>query len=342
MANLTMASRELFERSPDERFESLHDLYQHCLKQKERSRDIWQPPEAFAPCVEGDTLTLGLGDDGSFHLNHWAFSQLCRLCGVARDTIVRLSPETASRAIQETMPAGKKPLQVLTGDHLMRSIHGIAYSRLWNIELVSMLREFATDFEPPPKGAGGATGLYCGEEDMFCFLIDPAGWIEIADQPFAPGFFVWNSEVGRRSVGVQTFWFQAVCQNHIVWDAVEVVEFTRKHTGNVAESLITIRQIIEKLVAKRDARKDEFAKVVAKAMREKVGADGDEAMTFLYKHGISRSMVKKAVAMIAAQGGPFSLWSLVDALTQLTREIRFAGDRMEADEKVSKLLSLAP
>ena len=180
-------------------------------------------------------------------------------------------------------------------------------------------------------------GLYCGEQDLFVFLIDPEAWIEIADQPFAPGFFLWNSEVGRRSVGVQTFWYQQICQNHIVWDAVEIVEFTRKHTGNVGDSLGHIRQIIDGLVAKRDARKDEFAK----AMQERVGADSDEAREFLLKHGISRSMVKKAVEKIASEGAAFSLWSLVDALTQLTREIRFAGDRTEADQKVSKLLALA-
>jgi type I restriction-modification system DNA methylase subunit len=34
---------------------------------------------------------------------------------------------------------------------------------------------------------------------MFCFLIDPKGWIEIDGEAFAPGFFVWNSEVGRRA-----------------------------------------------------------------------------------------------------------------------------------------------
>lgn len=50
----------------------------------------------------------------------------------------------------------------------------------------------------------GATGLYCGEQDLFCFLIDPAGWIEIGEEAFAPGFFVWNSEVGRRSLGIST------------------------------------------------------------------------------------------------------------------------------------------
>ena len=66
-------------------------------------------------------------------------------------------------------------------------------------------------------------------------MIDPTGWAEIDGQAFAPGFFVWNSEVGKRSLGIQTFWFQKVCQNHIVWDATEVVDFSRKHTANVRE-----------------------------------------------------------------------------------------------------------
>ena len=71
---------------------------------------------------------------------------------------------------------------------------------------------------------------------MFAFGIDPNAWVEIGGESFAPGFFVWNSEVGRRSVGVQTFWFQHVCQNHIVWDAIEVVELKRRHMGNIQDS----------------------------------------------------------------------------------------------------------
>ena len=46
-------------------------------------------------------------------------------------------------------------------------------------DLVAILHEFVTDFGPPQKASNGGTGLYCGEEDMFCFLIDPLGWVEI-------------------------------------------------------------------------------------------------------------------------------------------------------------------
>jgi len=131
----------------------------------------------------------------------------------------------------------------------VRSIHGTSYTRLHDAELVHLLQEFAVDFQPPQTAMGGGTELYAGEQDMFAFLIDPAGWAEIEGEAFAPEFFLWNSEVGRRSVGIQTFWFQAVCQNHIVWDAVEVVDFSRKHAANVHESLVAVRQIIESLVA---------------------------------------------------------------------------------------------
>jgi len=341
MVNLTKASRELFSRPPDECFESLDALIAHCSRLREQSADRWQPPREIRSTAADGPLRLQLGPEDVYSMNDWSFTQLCRLAGVAKDTVNRLSPDTADQVLRETLPFGNRPIQLLTTDEMVRSIHGVSYSRLWNADLLTAIREEATDFSPPPKGANGGTGLYCGEQDMFSFLIDPAGWIEIGEQTFAPGFFVWNSEVGRRSVGIQTFWFQAVCQNHIVWDAVEVVEFTRKHTGNVADSLGEIRRIVGNLVAKRDARRDEFARVIQKAIQEKVGKDDDEAKEFLTHRGIPRHLVKKAVETISRQGAPFTLWSLVDVLTQLTGAIPFAGDRTEADQKVAKLLAVA-
>lgn len=342
MTNLMKASMELFRREPDERFETLDELYMHSQLVRDRSTDRWHSPHAFRPQIDDGRLTLTVEGCETLRLNHWSFGQMCGLCGINRETINRLSPDTASRAFQETLPSGTKPLQLLTiGNSVIRSIHGITYSRLWNSDLLSMLKETATDFEPPPKGFNGATGLYCGEQDLFAFLIDPAGWIDIGGTDFAPGFFCWNSEVGRRSLGIQSFWFERICQNHIVWDAVEVVEFSRKHTGNVAESLDEIRRIVQSLVAKRDARTDGFAALVKKAMDLRIGTTRDEATKELLKHGITRDLVKRAVEKVAEDGKPFTLWSFVDALTQLTGAIQFAGDRMEADLKVAKLLAMA-
>lgn len=338
MSQLTLAHEQMFQRTPDETFETLEALWTRCHEQREASTDLWHPPSELLPSSD---MSLCIGGDGAeYRLNDWSFSQLCRLAGVSKDTINRLSTKTASRALRETLPTGEKPLQILTTGDTVRSIHGVTYTRLWNAELLNMLREYAVDFHPPQKANGGGTGLYCGEQDLFCFLIDPGGWTEIDGEAFAPGFFVWNSEVGRRSLGIQTFWFQKICQNHIVWDAVEVVEFKRKHTANVHQALGEIRRLIETLVSKRDERRDGFANVLKKAMQTRLGEDAEEVGKVLSKHGISRALAKKALALAEQQGG-FTIFSIVDALTRETQKIRYAGERIEADQHVASLLALA-
>ncbi len=361
MTCLTRARNELFRRTPDECFPSLIALWEHCQKRRESSLDHWHPPQSLHPTVNDRGLALAFGGEDPFHMNEWSFAQLCRLAGVSKDTINRISPQTACRAPEETLPSSEKPVQILTKDSSIRSIHGVAYTRLWDVDLLTMLREFATDFQPPQQAGGSrgpavvsdedipfdpdpeppsGTGLYCGEQDMFVFMIDPLGWTEIDGQAFAPGFFVWNSEVGRRSVGVQTFWFQKVCANHLVWDAVEVVEFKRKHTANVHESLSEIRRIVASLVEKRDQRRDGFAQTIRKAMEAKLGATADEVMELLNRRGITKTLAKNAVET-ARRKGAMTVFAVVDALTRLSGKMANAGERAEADEKAGQLLALA-
>jgi len=339
MTTLTDASSELFARSPDETFESMQAIYDACQESKSESQVQWVPPDGLVPDGHDTRLRLGVG--GVQHeLTDWSFGQVCRLAGVSKDTINRLSPRTASHALAETLPRGGKPLQVLSRDRKVRAVHPASYTRLHDIDLLSMVREFATDFEPPQKGIGGATGLYRGEQDMFIFLIDPAGWVEIDGEAFAPGFFLWNSEVGKRSVGIKTFWFQAVCQNHIVWDATEVVEYSRKHTAGVEEALPELRRHLHALVEKRDARRDGFVEVIRKAMRERLGEDQEDALKVLAKHGVTRTLAKDALGIAEAEGR-LTIFAVVDALTRLAGRMKNAGDRTDVDEKASSLLALA-
>ncbi|MBI1827243.1 MAG: DUF932 domain-containing protein [Planctomycetes bacterium] len=361
MQTLTRASKELFRRGPDQCFPSLQALWEHTNKRKELSVDHWHPPQSVRPQVHEGRFALAFGGDQPFEMNDWSFAQLCRLAGVSKDTINRLTPQTACRVFDETLPIADKPVQILTAGESVRSIHGVAYTRLWNVDLLTMLREFATDFQPPQqaglaRGQGKATdedipfvpdpepprgtGLYAGEQDMFVFMIDPLGWTEIDGEAFAPGFFLWNSEVGRRSVGVQTFWFQAVCGNHVVWDAVNVVEFSRKHTANVHESVYAIRTIIERLVEQRDERRDGFSAVIKKAMETTLGPDSESVLKVLQERGITRTLAKDAVEL-ARRKGRFTIFAVVDALTRLSAKLPHAGERAEADEKAGRLLTLA-
>lgn len=334
---LTSASKELFRRGKDECFSDLDSLLAHCRASREQSADCWKPPGEVVPTSD---MTLCLGDEPDYCLNHWSFSQLCRMSGVSIDTINRLSTKTASRALEETLPRDAKPLQFMTRDSVIRSVHGAAYTRLWNADLLETVLDAASGFTPPQKAMNGGTGLYAGEQDMFCFLIDPTGWVEIHGENFAPGFFVWNSEVGRRSLGIQTFWFQRICQNHIVWDATDVVEFKRKHTRNVHDGLDEIRRMIDTLVARRNERRDSFAAAIAKAMTERLGDEADEVAKQLKKHGIPATIARHALQLAEAKGA-FTIFSVVDALTRVNQTITYAGDRTDADTKVASLLQLA-
>jgi hypothetical protein len=106
--------------------------------------------------------------------------------------------------------------------------------------------------------------------------------------------------------------------NHIVWDAVEVVEFTRKHTANVRDGLQEIGRIVESLVAKRDARRDGFVRVLTKAMRETLGSDAEAVAKELARHGIPRNLGQEAIE-VAREQGRFTIFALVAALTRLAK-----------------------
>ena len=388
--NLTRASDELFKRPPDECFHTLDALAAHCERTRDTAAEAWPLPSSLRPVDDRGALKLDVGSVAPLGLSDWSFSQLCAMCGVSKPTINRLTPKTAGTALLETLPPGDKPIQLLTtaasdplsDDRIVRSVHGTAYTRLWNAELLDVVCEF-DDFKPPasrhenlnesgpfadlPARYAGAeavvgdgdlperpqdlsTGLYCGEQDMFAFLIDPDGWVELdtrdaetgwsRTERFAPGFFVWNSEVGRRSLGVQTFWYQHVCRNHIVWDAVEVAEFSRKHTANVRDGLGEIRQRLDALVARRDERRDAFASTMKTAMETRFAPDAtrEKAVKALQKEGIPAALAKQVVPESGKAG---TLFDVVDKLARLTGKTAFAGDRAELDAKIGRLLALA-
>ena len=102
----------------------------------------------------------------------------------------------------------------------------------------------------------------------------------------------------------------------ILWDAVEIVDFSRKHTANVYESVADIRGIIARLIETRDAhkwdlsRRDGFVQVVKKAMETRLGSSSDEVLKVLTKQGITRTLAKEALEVAGRHGagGNATVW----------------------------------
>ena len=118
------------------------------------------------------------------------------------------------------------------------------------------------------------------------------------------------------------------------------MEFSRKHTANVHEAFSQIREIVGRLVAKRDERRDGFARVMRKAMETQLGGSTDEVLKVLTAKGITRALAKEALK-VAKESGRFTVFALVDALTRMSRRMKFAGERTDADAKAASLLTLA-
>ena len=102
MQVLKRGHTELFRRSPDECFDSLASLTQFCQEQKAKSVDRWLPPQALKPRpLALDRLVVDFADTGangaeaSYQMNDWSFTQLCQLAEVSRDTVNRVTADTA-------------------------------------------------------------------------------------------------------------------------------------------------------------------------------------------------------------------------------------------------------
>lgn len=341
MTSTTFAAKLLFSRQEDTQFSSFDDLYTHCLNKQRNSETSWRLPVEAMPICYQNRLQLKLAGSRAFELCDWSFGQICRLAGLKKESLNRLTPATAAQVLEETIPRGQRPLQVYSDNQTVRSIHRVGYTRIHDAELLEVIIDVAFDLDPPPIDDNGSIGLYAGEQDMFAFMIDRSSWVEVGEEQFAPGFYVWNSEVGRRSMGVATFWFQRGCGNHILWDASSPVSFTRSHTASVSSVLTEFKNVVRLLAENCPARKDAFARSMAKAQQTSLGSQPDDVIRSLSGLGISPSLVQQAVTAMAEQGVGFTLYRTVDFLTRIAGKLRNAGDRLELDSKIGQLLALA-
>ena len=240
---------------------------------------------------------------------------------------------------RETLPGGNKPLQLFTEDDA-RPVDPRA--RLHAAPQRGPGRRCSASSRPTSGrrqkagGRHGGTGLYCGEQDLFCFLIDPTGWAEIDGEAFAPGFFVWNSEVGKRSVGISTFWFQAVCR--------EPHRLGRDRGGRVhPQAHGQGRRGARRHPPHRRGARREAGRPQGRVRRRHQEGDGDEARR--RRRGGDEGAQPRPASRGRSPSGPsrsprgkgrFTIFSVVDALTRIAGELANAGDRTEADQKASR------
>jgi len=190
------------------------------------------------------------------------------------------------------------------------------------------------------------SGLYAGDRDMFCFLIDPEKTIDDGGgNALHRGVLFGNSAVGARKLWIRTFLFAAVCGNHFIWGAQEGEQVDLRHIGNVQE---TWQALFAAAVDMLGASSQEDEELIRKARTTVLGGDGVEPVEHAYRLSMNaRTWLRKkqlseahsiAKAHTDRYGDPDTLWAMVNGLTQLSQAQTIASKRTEIDAGAGALM----
>ncbi len=266
MTELMQANRQWMSRVPDERFENLYDMqaFKNRVRDNSRSqvlsnRSLSVQPDARDPFA----LAVSPNLDERSALTHWSFGQLCSLASPGnspasyfRETKMPAPMIADCLNYNLTRTRGVEDIGILTtkdGDASeLRSVNGPNYGRIYDATVVDLLVDRFGDGVNGQWRVPGEFGnrvtvtkdnttLYASDRDMFVFLADEENRIEIPGRragksgSFARGFFVWNSEVGKTTLGAGFFLFDYVCCNRIIWGADQYTEVRIRHTNGAPD-----------------------------------------------------------------------------------------------------------
>lgn len=359
---LMQASAQWATRPADERFLNLIEMREHFDRKRAFSREVVCPSKRLNCEVVADSGHKGLvltGPNGhAYAPSHWAFGQLSTLADAPAGYLRKLPAELAADNINYGLQVLRQVEDVgvllyKNGDApVLEAATGPRYGRVWNSDivrgLVSRFGDGVTGQWRVPGEFGKAvtvnkenTTLYAGDQDMFVFLADEERRITVPNRrdglsgEMARGFFVWNSEVGARTLGIATFLFDYVCQNRIVWGAAEYKQITIRHSSGAPDRWL--REIQPALRTYAQSSSAGVTEAIEEARKANIASDLDD---FLAKRKFNRATVQSMKDVHALEEGrPIETrWDAVVAATAVARGIPNQGDRVELERMGGDLM----
>lgn len=234
----------------------------------------------------------------------------------------------------------------------VRAFTSPTYGRIWDSEVVQAVRELnqrdlRPDGEPrwqipsasydnaDPKRA---TTLYASDHDVFVFLVDNDRTVEIDGESLFRGFMAWNSEVGDRTFGLQTFLYRRVCDNRIIWGATEITKLIIRHTANGPTRFA--EQAMPHLKAYAEGSTTKLERQIHDAKHKILGKDVASVTKWLADKKFGREQIKVSLDLAAREeGDPTSLWNVVQGLTAYARGITHSDTRVDFERKAGSLMA---
>jgi hypothetical protein len=354
------ASNQWMSRPADERFTSLDDMQAMLDKVRSESRAVVVPSRRMFAQPEVDNVGLRItGPNGhAYTPTHHAFGQLCQLAEAPAGYLRTMPSPIAADCVNYGLQFKRaiEDVGVLlqrNSDNIFRAATGPNYGRVWNADLVQVMRSrfgngLDGDFRVPGEfGRAVAvtkenTTLYASDRDMFVFLADEQHRIEIPNRrngeagSMARGFFVWNSEVGDKTLGLAMFLFDYVCCNRIVWGAQQYKELRIRHTVSAPDKWLDEVQPV--LLSYANSETKSVTDAIAAAQEKKV----DDLDKFLQARFTKSQAAGMKLVHTQEEGRPIeTLWDVSTAATAYARGIGHIDARVEIERKAGEVLDLA-
>lgn len=388
MGNLYAASSQWMNRPADERFWTLSDMRNACEAARQGS-DNAVVSLASLRCEEKDGSVVLMGKTGTpASMTHYAFGQLCQTVGAPANYLRRKPADIVATTLSDDIQVAaasseKSDRNILfwkNGSLIARAITSDRYDRVWDADICQALEVLTSEgwrvpagrcppgYNGPTKVATAAdilpgqinisegstiapSGLYASDHDMFVFLVAPDRVISDGNGgALMRGIFVSNSEVGDRALSVKFFLMQAVCGNHIVWNATGVHEINVRHIGSETFNR-AFKPMQAQLKRYLDESPEEEAKIVS-ARNMVLGGNKSEVLNAIVKYAkthslqvLSRKVVEEAYTLAADHegwyGNPRSVWGMTAGLTQLSQGSKYTDERHQLDVAAGKVLAMA-
>ena len=347
------AHREWASRPPDERFASVHALYEAARARRQRIEERTIDTGEFRTEAVDDDLVLRETSGRTAALTHWSFGQLATIASAPPNYLRTLPAAIASSAINYGLQrVQREQHQLFVEDTAPWTVHAMTsprYARVHHDELAARVLDLmaqAPGLAPTARIQGRRirrrtvpSGAYLGDRDMFLFLVDGNRDLDDpTDRTHAGlfrGFILRNSDVGAAALTLDVFLFRVVCGNHIIWGFQHVAGFRRRHVGASIQDAWTTS--LDGVRATLDADTANDRTLLLRATTQELGPTRDAVLeTAVQRLDLSQKQAAEAYTLAEAhETNPRSVWGYVQGLTRLSQRTPWQDGRFTLDRAAS-------
>ncbi len=351
------AHREWASRPPDERYASVHALYEAARARRQQLEQRAIETGEFRTEAVDDDLAFRESSGRTANLTHWSFGQLATIAGAPPNYLRSLPASIASSAINYGLSRIERAQhQLFVADTAPWTVHAITsprYARVHHDELASRVLDLMAQhpaWHLPlgyKDGEFGAekvpSGAYLGDRDMFLFLVDGNRDLDDpTDRTHAGlfrGFILRNSDVGAAALTLDLFLFRMVCGNHIIWGFQHVAGFRRRHVGASIQDAWT--SSLNEIRGALDADTAAERTLLLRSTTQELGTTRDAVIdTAVQRLDLSQKQAAEAYILAEQhETNPRSVWGYVQGLTRLSQRTPWQDGRFALDRAASRLLT---